>query len=38
MEWADYRKGVKKAKTHLGFDLNRGVPRKIFRLVRRICG
>ena len=30
MEWADYRKGVKKAKTHLGFDLNRGVPRKIF--------
>ena len=30
MEWADYRKGAKKAKTHIGFDLNRGVPRKIF--------
>jgi hypothetical protein len=30
MDWADYRKGVKKAKTHIGFDLNRGIPRKIF--------
>ena len=30
MEWADYRKGSKKAKTHIGFDLNRGIPRKIF--------
>jgi len=30
MQWADYRKGVKKAKTHIGFDLNRGIPRKIF--------
>jgi len=30
MDWADYRKGAKKAKTHIGFDLNRGVPRKIF--------
>lgn len=30
MEWADYRKGAKKAKTHIGFDLNRGTPRKIF--------
>jgi len=30
MEWAEYRKGVKKAKTHIGFDLNRGIPRKIF--------
>ena len=30
MEWADYRKGAKKAKTHIGFDLNRGIPRKIF--------
>jgi len=30
MHWADYRKGVKKAKVHLGFDLNRGIPRKIF--------
>ena len=30
MQWADYRKGAKKAKIHLGFDLNRGIPRKIF--------
>jgi hypothetical protein len=30
MSWADYRKGAKKAKVHLGFDLNRGIPRKIF--------
>jgi hypothetical protein len=30
MVWADYRKGSKKAKLHLGFDLNRGIPRKIF--------
>ena len=30
MDWADYRKGSKKAKTHVGFDLNRGIPRKIF--------
>jgi hypothetical protein len=30
MHWADYRKGSKKAKVHLGFDLNRSVPRKIF--------
>jgi hypothetical protein len=30
MYWADYRKGSKKAKVHLGFDLNRGIPRKIF--------
>ena len=30
MHWADYRKGAKKAKVHLGFDLNRGIPRKIF--------
>jgi hypothetical protein len=30
MHWADYRKGAKKAKGHLGFDLNRGIPRKIF--------
>lgn len=25
MAWADYRKHSKKAKTHLGFDINRGV-------------
>ena len=30
MQWADYRKGAKKTKVHLGFDLNRGIPRKIF--------
>jgi hypothetical protein len=30
MYWADYRKGSKKAKVHFGFDLNRGIPRKIF--------
>ena len=30
MYWADYRKGSKKAKVHLGFDLNHGIPRKIF--------
>jgi hypothetical protein len=27
--WADYRKGSKKAKVHVGFDLNRGIPKKI---------
>ncbi len=30
MTWADYRGGAKKAKTHIGFDINRGIPRKIF--------
>jgi len=30
MAWADYRKGSPKAKVHIGFDLNRGIPRKIF--------
>ncbi len=30
MHWADYRKGANKAKVHLGFDLNRSIPRKIF--------
>lgn len=29
MEWADYRDGAKKAKAHVGFDINRGIPRKI---------
>ena len=29
MIWADYRKGSKKAKVHVGFDLNRSIPRKI---------
>ena len=30
MDWADYRKGSKKAKIHLGFDINHGIPSKIF--------
>jgi hypothetical protein len=30
MEWADYRGGLKKAKAHVGFDINRGIPTKIF--------
>lgn len=30
MYWADYRKNSKKAKVHLGFDLNRAIPRKVF--------
>lgn len=30
MHWADYRKGSKKAKVHLGFDLNHTIPRKIY--------
>jgi hypothetical protein len=30
MAWADYRKGAKKAKIHMGFNLNQGVPSRIF--------
>ena len=30
MHWADYRKDSKKAKAHIGFDVNRSIPRKIF--------
>ena len=30
MYWADYRKGSKKAKAHVGFDINRGIPKKIY--------
>ena len=30
MYWADYRDGAKKAKVHIAFDLNRGIPKKIF--------
>ena len=30
MYWADYRDGAKKAKVHIGFDLNRGIPKKLF--------
>jgi hypothetical protein len=29
MHWADYRRGCPKAKVHLGFDLNQGIPAKI---------
>jgi hypothetical protein len=29
MLWADYRKGSKKAKVHVGFDLNRSIPMKV---------
>lgn len=30
MEWADYRRGVKKAKAHVGFNLNQSIPSKIY--------
>ncbi|MCB9495247.1 MAG: IS4 family transposase [Desulfobacteraceae bacterium] len=30
MYWADYRKGAKKARVHCGFDINHGIPGKIF--------
>jgi len=30
MHWADYRKKSKKAKVHVGFDLNQSIPRKIY--------
>ena len=30
MNWAEYRKGSNKAKIHLGFDVNRSIPSKIF--------
>lgn len=30
MLWADYRNGSNKAKIHLGFDINRSIPRKLF--------
>jgi IS4 transposase len=30
MTWADYRDGSKKAKIHLGFDINRSIPTKFF--------
>lgn len=30
MQWADYRKNDRKAKAHLGFDLNQTLPRKIY--------
>lgn len=30
MIWADYRDSSNKAKVHLGFDLNRSIPRKLY--------
>ena len=30
MDWADYRKGSKKAKAHMGFNINNGIPQKVF--------
>lgn len=30
MHWADYRNNCKKAKVHLGFDINQSIPSKIF--------
>jgi hypothetical protein len=30
MTWADYRNGAKKGKVHVGFDLNRSIPSKVF--------
>jgi len=30
MYWADYRDGSKKAKVHIGFDLNHSIPSRIF--------
>ena len=30
MLWADYRKGSKKAKVHLGFNVSKGLPTKVF--------
>ncbi|WP_155316779.1 IS4 family transposase [Desulfosarcina alkanivorans] len=30
MHWADYRKKSKKAKVHVGFDLNQAIPRRIY--------
>jgi hypothetical protein len=30
MDWADYSSTQKKAKLHVGFDINRGIPKSIF--------
>jgi len=30
MTWADYRKGSKKAKVHLGFNVNQSIPTKLY--------
>lgn len=47
MDWADYSSNYKKAKVHVGFDINRGIPTKVFltdgkqverRFVQKIVG
>ena len=30
MQFADYRNGVQKAKVHVGLDLNRGIPQRVY--------
>lgn len=30
MDWADYSTNLKKAKAHVGFDINRGIPKEVF--------
>ena len=30
MMWADYTESKNKAKVHIGFDLNRSIPRKLY--------
>jgi len=30
MDWADYRSGSRKARLHLGFNVNQGIPHKLF--------
>lgn len=30
MDWADYSSSLKKAKLHVGFNLNHGIPKKVF--------
>ena len=30
MTWADYSRSQNKAKVHIGFDLNRSIPRKVY--------
>jgi len=30
MHWADYRNGANKAKLHIGFDVNRSIPQKLY--------
>ena len=31
MAWADYRQGAKKAKVHVGFDLNHSIPPCVYQ-------